>query len=119
MRIDKYMWAVRIFKTRTSATEGCKEGRVTVYDEEVKPSRTIKVGEEIVLRKGAVYFKWKVLDLPKSRVGAKLAPDYVEDITPEEEKVKLEMIRLGHQQRPRGVGRPTKRDRRDWDKHFK
>lgn len=119
MRVDKYMWAVRIFKTRTSATTGCKEGRVTIQDEVVKPARALKVGEEIVIRKGAVYFKWKVLAFPKSRVGAKLAPDYVEDITPEEEILKLEMIRLGEQQRPRGIGRPTKRDRRDWDKYFK
>ena len=119
MRIDKYMWAVRIFKTRTTATTGCKEGRVTVNDEVVKPARDVKVGEVIVIRKGAVYFHWKVIDLPKSRVGPKLVELYAEDVTPEEEIFKLNMIREGHNQRPKGIGRPTKRQRRDWDKYFK
>lgn len=118
MRIDKYLWAIRVFKTRTSATTCCKEGKVLVKGAEAKPSRAIKVGEEIEIRKGAVCFKWKVLDLPKSRVGPPLVEQYAADITPEEEKIKLQMIRLGQEQRPKGIGRPTKRDRRDWDKHF-
>ena len=119
MRIDKYLWAVRVFKTRTSATTGCKEGRVMVGDEVVKPARDVKPGERVVIRKGAIHFHWEVLDLPKSRVGPKLVEHYAKDVTPEEERTKLEMIRLGHEQRPRGIGRPTKRDRRDWDKYFK
>lgn len=119
MRVDKYLWAIRVFKTRTLATAACKEGRITIEDEQVKPAREVKPGEEICIRKGAVVFSWKVLDLPKSRVGAKLVEQYAEDTTPEEELTKLEMIRLGNQQRPKGLGRPTKRDRRDWDRYFK
>ncbi len=119
MRVDKYLWAIRVFKTRTLATAACKEGRIIIDDESVKPSREIKAGEEIIIRKGAVYFHWKVIDLPKSRVGAKLVEQFAKDITPEEELSKLEMIRLGNQQRPKGLGRPTKRDRRNWDEYFK
>lgn len=119
MRVDKYLWSIRVFKTRTLATTACKEGRITIDEEVVKPSRDAKVGEVIIIRKGAVNFHWKVLDLPKSRVGAKLVEQFASDITPEEELSKLEMIKLGHQQRPKGLGRPTKRDRRNWDRYFK
>ena len=118
MRIDKYLWAIRVFKTRSLATASCREGRVLIQDDTVKPARAVNIGEEIVIKKGAVYFKWKVLELPKSRVGPPLVPTYAEDITSPEEKLKLQMIRLGQNQRPKGIGRPTKRDRRDWDKHF-
>lgn len=118
MRVDKYLWCIRVFKTRSKATQACRENRVTVNGEHVKPAREIKAGEEITVRKGAIHFAWKVIDTPKSRVGAALVPDYATDITPEEERTKLLMIREGHNQRPRGVGRPTKRDRRDIDRFF-
>ncbi|MFM1931929.1 MAG: hypothetical protein RL226_1232 [Bacteroidota bacterium] len=118
MRVDKYLWAIRVFKTRTIATEACKDGRIVVGEDVVKPSREVKVGEKIRIRRGAVLFQWKVLALPTSRVGAALVPVYAEDITPEEEKKKMEMIRLGQEQRPRGLGRPTKKDRRNLDDFF-
>lgn len=119
MRVDKYLWCIRVFKTRTLATTACKEGRIIIDEEVIKPSRDVKPAEKIVIRKGAVHFHWKVLDIPKSRVGAKLVEQYAQDITPEEELHKLEMLKLGHQQRPQGLGRPTKRDRRNWDRYFK
>ena len=119
LRIDKFIWAIRIYKTRSLATEACKSGRVTVAEKECKPSRAIKLGEEIVVRKGAIHFSWKVLELPKSRVGAKLVPDYVKETTAEEELEKFEMIRLANRDIFRKKpGRPTKKDRRDLDKFF-
>ncbi len=118
MRIDKYLWCIRVYKTRSLATEACRENRVVVDEAPVKPAREIKKNEEISIRKGAVTFRFKVLDLPKSRVGAALVPEYAKDTTPESELEKLQMIKEGHNQRPRGVGRPTKRDRRDIDRFF-
>jgi ribosome-associated heat shock protein Hsp15 len=119
MRIDKYLWCVRVFKTRTQATDACKENRVSIAGEPIKPSRDLKKGEEITVRKGAVNFSYKVIEFPKSRVGAALVADYVTETTTPEERLKLEMIKEGHNQRPRGLGRPTKRDRRDMDKFFR
>ncbi len=120
MRIDKYIWAIRVFKTRSLASESCRAGKVTVDGEVVKTSRTVKIGNAIAVRKGAITFSWKVLEIPRSRVGAKLVPDYAIETTTEEEKEKLELIRLSHQSsHRRGLGRPTKRDRRDIDKYFK
>ncbi len=119
MRIDKYLWCVRVFKTRSLSSESCRSGRVTVGEAEYKPAREIREGDEIVVRKGAVHFAYKVLAIPKSRVGAKLVPDYCEDITPAEEIEKLEMIRLNQRQTlHRKPGRPSKKDRRDLDKFF-
>lgn len=118
MRIDKYLWCIRTFKTRSQASTACRENRIFVNDEVVKPSREIKVNETISIRKGAITFVWKVLDIPKSRLGPKLVPDFAEDRTPEEELFKLKMIQEGQNQRPKGLGRPTKRDRRDWNKLF-
>lgn len=118
MRIDKFLWCIRIFKTRSLATTACRENRIIVNDESVKPAREIKPGEVIHVRRGAVTFMWKVKDIPKSRLGPKLVPDYAEDHTPEEELFKLKMIQEGQNQRPKGLGRPTKRDRRSWNKLF-
>lgn len=118
MRVDKYLWCIRVFKTRSIATDACKENRVVINGDPVKPAREVKVGENITIRKGAVHFAWKVVDFPKSRVGPALVADYATDITPEEELEKLRIIQEGHNQRPRGVGRPTKRDRRDMDRFF-
>lgn len=118
MRIDKYLWCIRLFKTRTLATDACRDGRIAIGEDVVKPAREIKVGDKVKIRRGAIHFEWKVIAIPTSRVGAALVPTYGEDITPEEERRKLEMIRLGQEQRPRGLGRPTKKDRRNWDDFF-
>ena len=97
----------------------CKSGRVTVGEDECKPSRNIKIGEEIVIRKGAVHFSWQVLDIPKSRIGPKLVHDFAKETTTPEELEKFEMIKLSNKENfQRKPGRPTKKDRRDLDKFF-
>jgi ribosome-associated heat shock protein Hsp15 len=118
MRIDKYIWAIRIVKTRSQASAVCKDGKVEIDGYKVKASRVLKKGETIVVRNGAVYFSYQVVQFPKSRVGAALVMDYTKDVTAEDQLEKLKMIKLSHMDRPRGVGRPTKRDRRDWEKAF-
>lgn len=113
LRIDKWLWAVRIFKTRSQAAEACKKGKVLIDDIQVKPSRVIKVGEIVYIKRPPVTYQYKVLGLLGKRQSAKIVLDYVEDITPEEEKVKLDMQRFtGFELRDRGIGRPTKRERR-------
>jgi len=113
LRVDKWLWAVRIFKTRSQAAEACKKGKVLIDDVQVKPSRVIKKGEVIYVKNPPVTYQFKVLGLLGKRQSAKVVVDYVEDITPEEEKVKLEIKRFtGFEIRDRGVGRPTKRERR-------
>jgi ribosome-associated heat shock protein Hsp15 len=110
------MWATRIFKTRTIAVEACKKNRVTVNDVAVKPSRTVKVGDIIQVRKPPVIYSFKVLDLTVNRVGAKLISNYLENITPLEQYEILELQKIsGFIDRARGTGRPTKKDRRDLD----
>ena len=112
-RIDKWMWAVRIFKTRTIATEACKKGRVSIGGVNVKPSRTIKVGDVIEVRKPPVTYSFRVLDLSENRMGAKLVPNFMENITPAEQYELLELIRIsGFVDRQKGLGRPTKREGR-------
>ncbi len=113
LRIDKWLWAVRIFKTRSQAAEACKKGKVLIDDVQVKPSRVIKVGEIVYLKRPPVIFQFKVLGLLGKRQAASIVVDYVKDITPEEEKLKLDMQRYeGYELRDRGIGRPTKRERR-------
>ena len=119
MRIDKYLWAVRIFKTRSLATKHCKEGKVFVAEKPVKPSLELKGQETLTVRKGAVHFAYEVIGFPKSRVGAPLVESFVRDITSPEERAKLEQIREAQKDLLRPVGRPTKRDRRDWERYFK
>ena len=112
-RIDKWMWAVRIFKTRTIATEACKKGRVSIGGVNVKPSRTIKVDDVIEVRKPPVTYSFRVLDLSENRMGAKLVPNFMENITPAEQYELLELIRIsGFVDRQKGLGRPTKREGR-------
>ncbi len=118
MRVDKYLWSIRLFKTRTLATDACRDGRIAIGEDVVKAARDVKVGDKISIRRGAIHFQWKVVAIPNSRVGAALVPTYAEDITSEDERRKLEMIRLGQEQRPRGLGRPTKKDRRNCDDFF-
>lgn len=113
LRIDKWLWAVRIFKTRSQAADACKKGKILIDDVQVKPSRVIKVGEIIMVKYPPVNYQYKVLGLLGKRQSAKVVVDYVEDITPEEEKAKLDIKRFsGFEIRDRGVGRPTKRERR-------
>jgi len=118
MRVDKYLWAIRVYKTRSLASSQVKENKVKVNEEVVKPARSVKVGDIIELRKGAVHFTYKVTGLPNSRVGAKLVEEYSKNLTPQEELDKLEMIRMQRVERPHGTGRPTKQERRDWEKFF-
>ena len=114
VRIDKWMWATRIFKTRTIAADACKKGRIMINGVTVKPSRMIKVGEIIQVRKPPITFSFKVLDLSEHRMGAKLVPNYLENVTTPDQYEILEMNRIsGFVDRARGLGRPTKKDRRD------
>ena len=119
MRVDKFLWCIRAFKTRSLATNHCREGKVFMGEKTVKPAQEVHAGDVIRVRKGAVYFEWEVVDFPKSRVSAALVPDYARDITPESQRHKLEEIRAAQRDLMRSVGRPTKRDRRDWEKYFK
>ena len=119
-RIDKYLWAIRVFKTRTGATEACKGGKVKVGTVNAKPSRAVQPGETITVRKGVATFTYKVLQLTDHRLGAKLVPDYAQNLTPEEELNKLRApVETFFLTRDRGAGRPTKKDRREieqiWD----
>jgi len=117
VRIDKWLWAVRLFKTRTLATEECKKGRVTIDGVAVKPSRVPKPGDIIKVRKNPVTYSYKVVGITGKRVGAKLVSEFALDITPPEELKILEMRQLaGSSERDRGTGRPTKKDRRDIDR---
>jgi ribosome-associated heat shock protein Hsp15 len=116
IRIDKWMWATRIFKTRTIAVEACKKNRVMVNDIPAKPSRMIKAGDIIQVRKPPVTYSFQVIDLTANRVGSKLVPNYLENITPPEQYEILELQKIsGFVDRARGTGRPTKKDRRSMD----
>ena len=114
VRIDKWLWAVRIFKTRSIAAEELKKHRVLINGQPVKPSRMVVVGEELDVRKPPIIRTYKVLGLLEKRVGAKLVSEYVVDITPQEELNKIELLHMNVAGiRERGAGRPTKKERRD------
>lgn len=116
IRIDKYLWAIRVYKTRTEATDACKGGKVRVNGADTKPSKTVKVGDAIVARKGVVVYTYKVLQLIDKRQGAKLVPNYAENLTPAEELAKLRApVETFFLKRDRGAGRPTKKDRRQME----
>lgn len=116
MRIDKFLWSVRKYKTRSIATDEIRKNKVSVNGELVKPSREVKIGEEIHYRKEGIEYALKVKDLPKSRVGAKLVEEYIIETTSEEELNKKEFIQLMRNMgRQKGTGRPTKKERRDLD----
>lgn len=116
VRIDKWMWATRIFKTRTIASEACKKNRISVGGVNVKPSRMIKVGDVVSVRKPPVTYSFRVLDITEKRMGAKLVPLFLENVTSPEEYEILEMNKIsGFVNRARGLGRPTKKDRRELD----
>ena len=114
MRIDKYLWAVRFFKSRNAASIACKKGYVQVEGQNVKPSREIYVSDSISLRKNQLTTELYVLDLPKSRVGAKLVPQYCKNITPKE-TIEMHDAIIENQRlsRVKGAGRPSKKERRD------
>ncbi len=113
VRIDKYLWAIRVFKTRTDATDACKGGKVKVGTVNAKPSRAVAPGEIITVRKGVATFTYRVIQLVDHRLGAKLVPDFAENLTPEEEINKLKApVETFFVTRDRGTGRPTKKDRR-------
>jgi ribosome-associated heat shock protein Hsp15 len=116
VRIDKWLWAVRIFKTRSMATEACKKGRVSVDGVSVKPSRDIKLGDKVFVRKPPVIYSYRVTGIIDNRVSAPLAVQNYEELTPEEELLKLEVNSTRFVKRDRGAGRPTKKERRTIDK---
>lgn len=118
-RIDKWLWAARIFKTRSIAADACKNGRVTIGGVNVKPSHAIKVGEVVAVRKPPVTYSFRILKTIEQRVGAKLLPEIYENVTPPDQYELLEMNRIsGFVDRARGTGRPTKKDRRAMDAFF-
>lgn len=115
-RLDKWLWAARIYKTRTQAADACKNGRVTINGAQAKASRSIKAGDQIGVKKSPITFTFRVLSPIERRVGAKLLPEILENITPPEQYELLEMSRIsGFVDRARGTGRPTKKDRRAID----
>ena len=116
VRIDKWLWAVRIFKTRTIATDAIKMGRVSIGGQKVKASRNVKVGEIIDVRKPHITYSFKVLALSDHRMGAKMVPGFMENVTRQEQLDLLQMNRIsGFIDRAKGLGRPTKKDRREID----
>lgn len=114
MRIDKFLWCVRYFKTRSIATQACKQGKVKISDTKVKPSRDVFPGDSLSVRKNQINYQFEVIDLPPSRVGAKLVNQYIIDKTPKEEFEKSDLLKYSQDYyRKKGTGRPTKKDRRD------
>ena len=119
IRVDKYLWAMRIYKTRSIATDACKCGRVKMNGVEIKPSRAFHVGDVFTVRKGPITYTYRILQLASNRLGAKMVPEYLQDITPREQLELLELARYAAQSgRDRGTGRPTKKDRRDIEQFF-
>ncbi len=119
MRVDKYLWCIRYFKTRSIATKACKEGKVRVNGDLIKPSREIYPMDKITVRKNQVNYELVVLDTPDTRIGAKLVDIYRKDTTPTESLQKLDLLKYSKDYyRKKGAGRPTKKDRRDIDDWF-
>ena len=115
-RIDKWLWAVRIYKTRSIAAEACKKGHIMVRDKAVKPSFIVHEGDVVQVKKSPITYSFKVLKCAENRVGAKLVPELMENVTPPEQYEVLEMSRIsGFVDRARGTGRPTKKERRSMD----
>jgi ribosome-associated heat shock protein Hsp15 len=113
-RLDKFVWAVRLFKTRTLASDQCKKNHVLINDEASKPSKNIKPNDIITIKKSGVHFRYKVLAELEKRVGAKLVVDYIKEVTTVEELEKYKTIQMAQKvYRQNGLGRPTKKDRRD------
>ena len=116
-RIDKWLWAVRIYKTRSIAAEACKKGHIMIGERSVKPSHTVRVGDIVKVKKSPITYSFRVLKAAENRVGAKLVPELMENITPQEQYEILEMSKIsGFTDRMRGTGRPTKKERREIDR---
>lgn len=116
VRIDKWLWAMRVFKTRTIATEACKKGRITINDDPnaVKPARMVKPGDTVHVRKPPVTYSFLVKAVTENRLGAKLVPEYMENVTPQDQYDLLDVVKIsGFVDRRKGLGRPTKREGRD------
>ena len=119
MRVDKYLWCVRYFKTRNLATTACKKGQIKVNDTVVKPSREVFASDKIIVRKNQINYQLTVNDIPESRVGAKLVDIYRTDTTPKSEFEANELLKYSKDYyRKKGTGRPTKKDRRDIDDFY-
>ena len=119
VRVDKWLWAVRVFKTRSQASEACRKGHVSIGELPVKPSRIIHQGEILKVKKSPITRSFKILSLVEKRMSAKLIVDFVEDVTPPEELELLEMQKnMKWTNRERGTGRPTKKDRRELEDFF-
>ncbi len=116
-RIDKWLWAVRIYKTRSIAAEACKKGHITIGERSVKPAHIVRVGDIVKVKKTPITYSFRVLKAAENRVGAKLVPELMENITPQEQYEILEMSKIsGFTDRMRGTGRPTKKERREIDR---
>ena len=116
VRIDKYLWAVRLFKTRSIASEECKKGRVLVGGQAVKSSRVVNIGDIVSIKDPPIFHEYKVLDVTEKRMGAKLVPDFIVEITSEDQLEILKLTKLANKlNRQHGLGRPTKKERRDLD----
>ncbi|MCF6351003.1 MAG: RNA-binding S4 domain-containing protein [Flavobacteriaceae bacterium] len=116
MRIDKFLWCTRYFKTRSIATEACKKGHVKLHNKNIKPSKLVFTGEKILLRKNQINYEFIILDIPKNRVGAKLVDLYRKDITSKEAFANQNSLKFAKDYyRKKGEGRPTKKDRREMD----
>ena len=114
MRIDKFLWCVRYYKTRSLATTACKKGQIRINDDIVKPSRDVYIGDEIGVRKNQINYRLKVNDIPESRMSAKLVDIYRIDITPKDAFTAQDLLKYSKDYyRKKGIGRPTKKDRRD------
>jgi ribosome-associated heat shock protein Hsp15 len=115
-RLDKYVWSVRLAKTRSKSSDAIANGKVRLNNDLVKPSKDVKLGDEIQIIKHSAKFTFRVIQLLNKRIGAKLVQDYIVDVTPEEEFEKLRLYRLSQSTyREHGTGKPTKKDRRDLD----
>lgn len=119
IRIDKWLWAVRLYKTRSLASEACKKGKVLVQNVQVKPSRVVKVGDIIQIKRNQVLYSFKVLALAQNRMNAKLVPEFMENVTTPDQLELIELGKIASQTgRARGAGRPTKKERRDMEDFF-
>jgi ribosome-associated heat shock protein Hsp15 len=117
VRIDKFLWSVRLYKTRTIASDACRRGRIAINNIQVKPSRFVARDEIITVRKPPVVYTYRILQPVENRVSAKIVTDYIEDLTPDQEKIKLEIRHAGFTgYREKGSGRPTKKERRSLDR---
>ncbi len=119
IRIDKWLWAVRLYKTRSLASEACKKGKVLVQNVQVKPSRVVKVGDIIQIKRNPVLYSFRVLALAQNRMNAKLVPEFMENVTTPDQLELIELGKIASQTgRARGAGRPTKKERRDMEDFF-